>query len=147
MQPPNFYVPTPPAPPGLLWWNYADGVPPIPPLGPEFAGYGVKYDPSWRPKNYVPNNMDTVFSILKFLWIYKQVFYVLHLLPGVSCLIYIFQAADWIFMFVAADHVERREQIQSSMDPLPHDIHCHLRRVQCKPCATEVVMNASTSRP
>ncbi|CAL8466090.1 g5626 [Coccomyxa elongata] len=60
INPPNFYVPTPPAPPGLIWWKYADGVPPIPPLGPEFAGYGVKYDPSWRPKNYVPNNMDTL---------------------------------------------------------------------------------------
>lgn len=64
MQPPSFYDSTPPAPPGLIWWNYKADVPPLPEpaatLGPEFARYGWRYDPSWRPKNYVPNNMDTV---------------------------------------------------------------------------------------
>lgn len=62
MQPPDFYLPTPPAPPGLQWFHYRDNVPPIPDLGPQYADYVKLYDPNWRPKNYVPNNMDTVRS-------------------------------------------------------------------------------------
>ncbi len=60
LQPPDFYLATPPAPPGLMWWRLKPDVPPIPDLGPQFAGYTTLYDPKWRPKNYVPNNMDTV---------------------------------------------------------------------------------------
>ncbi|EIE18583.1 DUF221-domain-containing protein [Coccomyxa subellipsoidea C-169] len=60
INPPDFYLVTPPAPPGLMWWRLKPDVPPIPDLGPQFAGYTTLYDPKWRPKNYVPNNMDTL---------------------------------------------------------------------------------------
>ncbi|KAK9902019.1 hypothetical protein WJX75_001351 [Coccomyxa subellipsoidea] len=60
INPPDFYLPTPPAPPGLQWFHYRDNVPPIPDLGPQYADYVKLYDPNWRPKNYVPNNMDTL---------------------------------------------------------------------------------------
>ena len=51
----------PPAPPGLEWWDYKATVPPLPDPGtvnPAFAGYGWRYDPSWRPTTYTFNNMD-----------------------------------------------------------------------------------------
>ena len=51
----------PPAPPGLIWWDYKDTVPPLPDPGtvnPSFTGYGWRYDPNWRPTTYTFNNMD-----------------------------------------------------------------------------------------
>ena len=51
----------PPAPPGLLWWDYKNTVPPLPDPGtvnPAFTGYGWRYDPNWRPTTYTYNNMD-----------------------------------------------------------------------------------------
>ena len=61
LQPPDFYDSTPPAPPGLIWWQYKAGVPPLPPptdVNPTWVRYGWKYDPDWHPLSYTPNNMD-----------------------------------------------------------------------------------------
>ncbi|CAK0785988.1 hypothetical protein CVIRNUC_009201 [Coccomyxa viridis] len=61
INPPNFYDQSPPAPPGLVWWQYKDGVPPLPPptdVNPAFTRYGWRYNPDWRPLSYTPNNMD-----------------------------------------------------------------------------------------
>ena len=65
MQPPNFYNPVPPAPPGLEWWDYKSTVPPLPDPGtvnPAFTGYGWRYDPGWRPTTYTYNNMDQAWA-------------------------------------------------------------------------------------
>jgi hypothetical protein len=58
LQPPNFYDQSPPAPPGLIWWHFAPGVPPLP--DPPYPNYGWRYDPNWHPTTYVFNNMDRV---------------------------------------------------------------------------------------
>ena len=63
LQPPNFYDRSPPAPPGLIWWQYTADVPPLPPptdVNPAFVRYGWRYDPSWHPLSYIPNSMDLV---------------------------------------------------------------------------------------
>lgn len=63
LQPPDFYDRSPPAPPGLIWWQYKADVPPLPPptdVNPAFVRYGWRYDPSWHPLSYIPNSMDLV---------------------------------------------------------------------------------------
>ena len=64
LQPPNFYDSTPPAPPGLEWWQYRADVPPLPDpgtlLGPEYAHYGWRYDKNYQTQNYKLSNMDLV---------------------------------------------------------------------------------------
>lgn len=64
LQAPNFYEPTPPAPPGLLWWRYKDNVPALPQpqavLGPSYADYGWRYDADYQYTAYKFSNMDMV---------------------------------------------------------------------------------------
>lgn len=69
-QPPNFYDSTPPAPPGLEWWHYKPGVPPLSDPGtvnPAFTGYQWRYNPDWRPIVYTFNNMDQARRLLPVL--------------------------------------------------------------------------------
>ena len=61
---PKFYAPTPPAPEGLVWWEYAPGVPPLPTvssvLGAAFGKYQWRYDPNFSPNSYTFTNLDKV---------------------------------------------------------------------------------------
>lgn len=69
VQPPDFYDSTPPAPPGIVWWQYKAGVPPLPApteIDPTWTRYGWRYDPNWRPLSYTPNNMDQASTVALF---------------------------------------------------------------------------------
>eukprot|EP00884_Botryococcus_braunii_P016249 jgi/Botrbrau1/3307/Bobra.0048s0004.1 len=62
IQAPDFYVPVPPAPPGIEWWQYANNVPILPDpglvLGPLYARYGWRYQADYQTQNYVFSNLD-----------------------------------------------------------------------------------------
>ena len=64
LQTPKFYAPTPPAPAGLQWWNYAAGVPPLPEpasvLGQAYSSYGWKYDDQYSAQSYSFSQLDHV---------------------------------------------------------------------------------------
>ena len=60
--PPIYNTSIPPAPPGTTWWQYLPGIPPLPEistLGPQYAGYGWKYDDSYTVTNYYFTDLDT----------------------------------------------------------------------------------------
>lgn len=40
---------------------------------------------------------------------------------------------DFCLLFCAAEHVQREQQVQSLVDPLPHGMGGHTGGVQCKP--------------
>jgi hypothetical protein len=66
-QAPEFYEvgdTLPPAPPGLKWFQYKEGVPPLPTvaskLGPKFARYIWMYDPAGQISTYTFTKFDQV---------------------------------------------------------------------------------------
>ncbi|KAK9840790.1 hypothetical protein WJX81_004889 [Elliptochloris bilobata] len=63
---PTFYDtdPSPPAPPGLKWFKYQDGVPTLPPitsvLGPTYRNFTWMYDQNFVIRSYSFSNLDMV---------------------------------------------------------------------------------------
>ncbi|KAK9804434.1 hypothetical protein WJX72_012500 [[Myrmecia] bisecta] len=61
---PNFFQPTPPAPPGLEWWHYRPEVPPLPQpqevLGSNYSAWGWRYNSLYQASVYTFSNMDTL---------------------------------------------------------------------------------------
>ncbi|KAK9859822.1 hypothetical protein WJX84_005942 [Apatococcus fuscideae] len=66
---PDFYEPTPPAPPGLLWWHYKPGTPPLPDPAQYFQGtpqasaqnwsqWGWQYDQDFQTTAYSYTSLD-----------------------------------------------------------------------------------------
>lgn len=66
MQVPDFYTDVPPAPEGLIWWQYAPGVPPLPTvasvLGTAFSRYQWRYDPDYQSNSFQFTDLDKVQS-------------------------------------------------------------------------------------
>lgn len=64
MQAPNFYAEVPPAPPGLEWWSYSPGVPPLPNpqdvLGPNYSTYYWRYNSDYSAQSYTFSQLDKV---------------------------------------------------------------------------------------
>ena len=62
IKPPEMYnTSIPPAPPGLIWWQYLPGVPPLPPvssLGPGYERYGWRYDQNYQVIKYEFTDLD-----------------------------------------------------------------------------------------
>lgn len=59
------YADVPPAPPGLIWWEYRPGVPPLPQPVTYFGlsnwtNWGWKYDPDYAVPFYQYSNIDKV---------------------------------------------------------------------------------------
>ncbi len=57
------YADVPPAPPGLIWWEYRPGVPPLPQPGTYFGlsnwtNWGWRYDPDYAVPFYQYSNID-----------------------------------------------------------------------------------------
>ena len=64
MQVPQFYAPVPPAPAGLVWYQYAPGVPVLPNvssvLGEPYSRYTWIYDSSYSTSSFQFTNLDKV---------------------------------------------------------------------------------------
>ena len=65
MQTPDMYADVPPAPPGLIWWEYKSGVPPLPQPVTYFGlanwtNWGWRYDPTYTVPFYQFSNLDQV---------------------------------------------------------------------------------------
>lgn len=65
VQTPDFYADTPPAPAGLTWWHYRDGVPPLPQPATYFgmsnwSNWGWQYDSDYTVPFYQFSNLDKV---------------------------------------------------------------------------------------
>jgi len=63
MQAPDFYEKAPPAPPGLVWYEYRDDVPPLPQPAEYFnssrwAGWVWRYDENFQISDYTFSNLD-----------------------------------------------------------------------------------------
>jgi len=60
--PPIYNESIPKPPPGLLWWQYLPGVPPLPDpvtaLGTAYEGYGWRYDDSYTVTKYYFTDLD-----------------------------------------------------------------------------------------
>jgi len=62
-QAPDFYEKAPPAPPGLVWYEYRDDVPPLPQPAEYFnssrwAGWVWRYDENFQISDYTFSNLD-----------------------------------------------------------------------------------------
>ena len=64
LQIPQFYAPVPPAPAGLIWYQYAPGVPALPTvssvLGSAYSGYTWIYDSNYATSSFQFSNLDKV---------------------------------------------------------------------------------------
>lgn len=65
LQTPDMYADVPPAPPGLIWWEYRAGVPALPQPATYFGlanwtNWGWRYDPSYAVPFYQYSNIDQV---------------------------------------------------------------------------------------
>ena len=65
LQTPDMYADVPPAPPGLIWWEYRPGVPPLPQPVTYFGlsnwtNWGWRYDPDYAVPFYQYSNIDKV---------------------------------------------------------------------------------------
>lgn len=64
MQTPDMYATdVPPAPPGLIWWEYLNGVPPLPDPATYFGlsnwtNWGWQYDPDYTVPFYSYTDLD-----------------------------------------------------------------------------------------
>ncbi|BDA46964.1 CSC1-like protein At4g02900 [Coccomyxa sp. Obi] len=60
---PDFYAPVPPAPPGLEWWHYKPGVPPLPHPSEffhsdKYKSWGWRYDQNFQVVDYTFSKLD-----------------------------------------------------------------------------------------
>ena len=64
VQVPQFYAPVPPAPAGLIWYQYAPGVPALPNvssvLGSAYSRYTWIYDSSYSTSSFQFSDLDKV---------------------------------------------------------------------------------------
>lgn len=65
LQTPDMYADVPPAPPGLIWWEYLPGVPPLPDPATYFGlsnwtNWGWRYDPAYTVPFYQYTDLDQV---------------------------------------------------------------------------------------
>ena len=64
VQIPQFYAPVPPAPAGLIWYEYAPGVPVLPNvssvLGSAYSRYTWIYDSSYSTSSFQFSDLDKV---------------------------------------------------------------------------------------
>ncbi|CAL5228475.1 g11617 [Coccomyxa viridis] len=67
INPPDFYDSTPPAPPGLIWWQYKAGVPPLPPP--------TDINPTWLTMSNVANRSQHLWVHCLMTWIVSAVVY------------------------------------------------------------------------
>ena len=63
VQTPEMYADVPPAPPGLIWWEYLPGVPPLPDPATYFGlsnwtNWGWQYDPEYTVPFYQYTDLD-----------------------------------------------------------------------------------------
>ena len=62
------YLDVPPAPPGLIWWKYRPGVPPLPQPAAYFGlanwtDWGWRYDPGYTAPFYKFTDLDKVSAL------------------------------------------------------------------------------------
>jgi hypothetical protein len=73
LQVPQFYAPVPPAPAGLVWYQYAPGVPVLPNvssvLGASYSRYTWIYDSSYSTSSFQFTNLDKVRRTVARAWL------------------------------------------------------------------------------